>query len=97
MVVSLFNHSQELDLVRAALRALQGVPTAVSWLEQLAADFLSSAADRSSEKFSRLWTRSSSSRSLGKVLKEFAKAGRVACQLDHFTSFFCNLQTDSHV
>lgn len=82
--------------MRAALRALQGVPTAVSWLEQLAADFSSTAADRSSESLTTLWTRSSSSCSLSKVLTEFAKAGRVACQLDYFTNFFLNQQTDSH-
>ena len=81
----------------AALRALQGVPTAVSWLEQLAADYSSTAADRSSENLTTLWTRSSSSCSLSKVLTEFAKAGRVACQLDYFTSFLLNQQIDSHM
>ncbi|KAG0584341.1 hypothetical protein KC19_3G204200 [Ceratodon purpureus] len=91
-----FDSIQESDLVRAALLALQGVPTAVSWLEQLAADFSSTAADRSSESFTTLWTRSSSSSSLSKVLTEFAKAGRVACQLDYFTSFFLNQRTDSY-
>lgn len=92
-----FDSIQESELVTAALRALQGVTTAVSWLEQLAADFSSTAADRSSEKFTTLWTRSSSSCSLSKVLTEFAKAGRVACQLDYFTSFFLNQQTDPHM
>lgn len=83
--------------MRAALHALQGIPTAVSWLEQLAAEFSSTAADRSSESFKTLWTRSSSSCSLSKVLTEFAKAGRVACQLDYFTSFFLNQQTGPYM
>jgi gamma-tubulin complex component 6 len=83
--------------VRAALCALQGIPTAVCWLEHLAATFSSTAADRSSDKLQTLWLRSSSTLSLSKVLAEFAKTGRVVYQLDCFTSFFLDKRNDMYV
>lgn len=83
--------------MRAALYALQGVPAAVSWLQQLAASFTSTAADRSSHNLHTLWVRSSSTVALGKVLTEFAKAGRVAYQLEAFASFFLDEKAGSYL
>lgn len=80
---------QEAELVRESLYALQGLPSAVRRLEHLSAVYLATEADiRALRVSGTIWSRTASSNAVGKLLLEFANAGRVRCCLDLFVKFF---------
>ncbi|KAL3682125.1 hypothetical protein R1sor_000147 [Riccia sorocarpa] len=80
--------TEESDLVRDALYALQGLPSAVKKLDRLARSYSATSADKSSQFLNTLWARSVSAAALGKLLSVLARAGQLRCQLDAFVGFF---------
>ncbi|KAL3518746.1 hypothetical protein ACH5RR_021335 [Cinchona calisaya] len=84
----------EASLVRLVLTALQGVESALIAVDQLSALFSSDAADRTSHRISSLWTRSSSTRSLGNLLMSIGKFGFIVFLLQKFVVHFSCLNPD---
>ncbi|KAL2610928.1 hypothetical protein R1flu_022620 [Riccia fluitans] len=86
--------TEESDLVRDALYALQGLPSAVKKLDRLARSYNATSADKSSQNWNSLWTRCVSATALGKLLSLLADAGHLRCQLDAFVCFFLDGRLD---
>lgn len=84
----------EASLVRLAMNALQGVQSAVVSIEKLSASFCSDPADRSFHRITSLWSRTSSTHSLGMILKSIGHSGCLVFLLREFVEYFANLQPD---
>ncbi|KAF8039693.1 hypothetical protein BT93_B2031 [Corymbia citriodora subsp. variegata] len=84
----------EASLVRLAMNALQGVQSAVISIEKLSASFCSDPADRSFHRITSLWNRTSSTHSLGMILKSISHSGCLVFLLRKFVEYFANLHPD---
>ncbi|XP_048136098.1 uncharacterized protein LOC115734393 isoform X3 [Rhodamnia argentea] len=84
----------EASLVRLAMNALQGVQSAVTSIEKLSASFCSDPADRSFHRITSLWNRTSSTHSLGMILKSIGHSGCLVLLLRKFVEYFANLHPD---
>ncbi|XP_056165819.1 uncharacterized protein LOC115679045 isoform X2 [Syzygium oleosum] len=84
----------EASLVRLAMNALQGVQSAVVSIEKLSASFCSDPADRSFHRITSLWNRTSSTHSLGMILKSIGRSGCLVFLLGKFVEYFANLHPD---
>ena len=60
---------QDGDLVRLALHALYGVKSSLDEIDELFVLFSSNPADRTSNRVANVWSRSSSTMSVGHILK----------------------------
>ncbi|XP_071912520.1 uncharacterized protein [Coffea arabica] len=84
----------ESSLVRLVLTALQGLESALIAVDQLSALFCSVSADRTFHRISSLWSRSSSTRSLGNLLKSIGQFGCIVFLLHKFVAYFSHLNAD---
>lgn len=78
----------EAMLVRLVMNALQGVKSALDSIELLSASFCSIPADRTFHRIPCLWHRSSSTNSLGKILKSIGHSGHIFFHLRKFVDYF---------
>ncbi|KAJ1272451.1 hypothetical protein BS78_06G202500 [Paspalum vaginatum] len=76
------------DLVRLALHALYGVKSSLDEIEELSVLFSSNPADRTSNRVSNVWSRSSSTTSVGHILKSIRSAGLAVFFLCKFVHFY---------
>lgn len=80
--------------MRLAMNALQGVQSAVVSIEKLSASFCSDPADRTFHRITSLWNRTSSTHSLGMILKSIGRSGCLVFLLGKFVEYFANLHPD---
>lgn len=78
-------------MVRLALNALQGLESALISIEKLAVAFCCDPADRTFHRIPNLWNRSSSTHSLGKILKSIGCSGILVFLIRKFVDHFRNL------
>ncbi|WVZ86763.1 hypothetical protein U9M48_033497, partial [Paspalum notatum var. saurae] len=76
------------DLVRLAFHALYGVKSSLDEIEELSVLFSSNPADRTSNRVSNVWSRSSSTTSVGHILKSIRSAGLAVFFLCKFVYFY---------
>ncbi|KAH9699203.1 Spc97 / Spc98 family of spindle pole body (SBP) component [Citrus sinensis] len=81
----------EASVVRLALNALQGLESALISIEKLAVAFCCDPADRTFHRIPNLWNRSSSTHSLGKILKSIGCSGILVFLMRKFVDHFRNL------
>lgn len=81
-------------MVRLAMNGLQGVRSSLVSIEKLSAAFCSDPADRTFHQIPSLWTRSSSTHALGKILKTIGCSGSSVFLLYKFVDHFTNLNLD---
>ncbi|XP_062183615.1 uncharacterized protein LOC133887670 isoform X2 [Phragmites australis] len=77
-------------LVRLALHALHGVKSSLDEIEELSVLFSSNPADRTSHRVANVWSRSSSTTSVGHILKSIRSTGLAIfflCKFVHFHLF----------
>lgn len=75
-------------LVRLALHALHGVKSSLDEIEELSVLFSSSPADRTSHRVANVWSRSSSTTSVGHILKSICSTGLAVYFLCKFVQFY---------
>lgn len=80
--------------MRIALNALQGIESALITIEKLCAAFYSDPADRTFRRIPNLWNRSSSTLSLGRILKSIGQSGCIVFLLHKFVDHFINFESD---
>ncbi|NP_001348363.1 uncharacterized protein LOC100381487 [Zea mays] len=75
-------------LIHLALHALYGVKTSLDEIEELSALSSSNPADRTSNRVPNVWLRSSSTTSMGSILKSFRSTGLAVFFLCKFVHFY---------
>ncbi|KAF8702493.1 hypothetical protein HU200_032872 [Digitaria exilis] len=75
-------------LVRLALHALYGVKSSLYEIDELFVLFSSNPADRTSNRVANVWSRSSSTTSVGHILKSIRSAGLAVFFLCKFVQFY---------
>jgi len=75
-------------LVHLALHALYGVKSSLDEIEELSALFSSNPADRTSNRVTNVWLRSSSTTSVGSILKSLRSTGLAVFFLHKFVHFY---------
>lgn len=80
--------------MRLALNALQGVESSIISIEKLSAAFCSDPADRTFHRIADLWSRSTSTHALGKILKSIGSYAYLVFLLKKFVEYFLNLNLD---
>ncbi|KAL5708845.1 hypothetical protein ACHQM5_019600 [Ranunculus cassubicifolius] len=78
----------EVNLVRLAINALQGVEASLYTIEKLSESFCTNSADRTCHGIPSLWYRSSSTNALGKILKSIGRSGFIAFLIRRFVDYF---------
>uniref|UniRef100_A0A0E0DHA4 Gamma-tubulin complex component n=1 Tax=Oryza meridionalis TaxID=40149 RepID=A0A0E0DHA4_9ORYZ len=76
------------SLVRLALHALHGVKSSLDEIEELSVLFFSCPADRTSHRVANVWSRSSSTTSVGNILKSIRTTGLSVLFLCKFLHFY---------
>uniref|UniRef100_A0A0E0M8H9 Gamma-tubulin complex component n=1 Tax=Oryza punctata TaxID=4537 RepID=A0A0E0M8H9_ORYPU len=76
------------SLVRLALHALHGVKSSLDEIEELSVLFFSCPADRTSHRVANVWSRSSSTTSVGNILKSIRTTGLAVFYLCKFLHFY---------
>ncbi|KAG2574069.1 hypothetical protein PVAP13_7KG325200 [Panicum virgatum] len=76
------------DLVRLALHALYGVKSSLDEVDELFVLFSSNPADRTSNRVANVWSRSSSTMSVGHILKSIRSTGLAVFFLCKFVHFY---------
>uniref|UniRef100_A0A0E0KU22 Gamma-tubulin complex component n=1 Tax=Oryza punctata TaxID=4537 RepID=A0A0E0KU22_ORYPU len=76
------------SLVRLALHALHGVKSSLDEIEELSVLFFSCPADRTSHRVANVWSRSSSTTSVGNILKSIRTTGLAVLFLCKFLHFY---------
>ncbi|CAL5069418.1 unnamed protein product [Urochloa decumbens] len=76
------------DLVRLALHALYGVKSSLDEIDELFVLFSSNPADRTSNRVANVWSRSSSTTSVGHILKSIRSTGLAVFFLCKFVHFY---------
>lgn len=84
----------EESLVRLAMFALEGVQSALISVKEFSTAFCSEPADRTILQIPSLWTRSSSTHALGKLLNSIGCSGLIVFLLHCFVHHFTNLEAD---
>ncbi|KAE8037663.1 hypothetical protein FH972_010235 [Carpinus fangiana] len=84
----------EESLVRLAMFALQGVQSALISSKKLSAAFCSEPADRTIHRIPSLWSRSSSTHALGKILNSIGCSGSIVFLLHNFVDYFTKSKLD---
>jgi hypothetical protein len=79
---------QDDALIHLALHALYGVKTSLDEIEELSALSSSNPADRTSNRVPNVWLRSSSTTSMGSILKSFRSTGLAVFFLCKFVHFY---------
>ncbi|CAM0903326.1 unnamed protein product [Alopecurus aequalis] len=75
-------------LVRLALHALHGIKSSLDEIEELSVLFSSSPADRTSHRVANVWSRSSSTASVGHILNSICSTGLAVFFLSKFVHFY---------
>ncbi|KAL5650290.1 hypothetical protein ACJX0J_041099, partial [Zea mays] len=75
-------------LIHLALHALYGVKSSLDEIEELSVLFSSNPADRTSNRVTNVWLRSSSTISVGSILKSLRSTGLVVFFLCKFVHFY---------
>lgn len=84
----------EASMVRLVMNALQGVQSALVSIEKISAAFCSDPADRTFNRIPNLWTRSTSTHALGKILISIGCSGSLVLLLHKFVDYFTNGNLD---
>ncbi|XP_047332272.1 uncharacterized protein LOC124935884 [Impatiens glandulifera] len=84
----------EASLVRLAMNALQGTESSLLSIEKLCAKFSCESSDRTFHRINNLWNRSSSTLSLGKILKSIGFSGCTIFLLHKFVEEFSYVNVD---
>ncbi|XP_065865805.1 uncharacterized protein [Euphorbia lathyris] len=84
----------EASLVRLAFNSLQGLESALVCIQQLSAAFCTDPADRSFHGIPSLWSRSSSTHALGRILNSIGCFGSLVFLLRKFVDNFMNIPMD---
>jgi hypothetical protein len=79
---------QDDALIHLALHALYGVKSSLDEIEELSVLFSSNPADRTSNRVTNVWLRSSSTISVGSILKSLRSTGLVVFFLCKFVHFY---------
>ena len=79
---------QDSALVRLALHALHGIKSSLDEIAELSVLFSSSPADRSSHRVANVWSRSSSTASVGHILNSICSTGLAVFFLCKFVHFY---------
>ena len=79
---------QDDALVRLALHALYGVKSSLDEIDELFLLFSSNPADRTSNRVANVWSRSSSTMSVGHILKSIRSTGLAVFFLCKFVHFY---------
>ena len=79
---------QDDALVHLALHALYGVKSSLDEIEELSALFSSNPSDRTSNRVTNVWFRSSSTTSVGSILKSLRSTGLAVFFLHKFVHFY---------
>lgn len=87
---------QDDALVRLALHALNGVKSSLDEIEELSLLFSSIPADRTSARVSNVWSRSSSTTSVGHILMSIRSAGLAVFFLCKFVHFYLFQNREMH-
>ncbi|CAI0452396.1 unnamed protein product [Linum tenue] len=86
----------ETSLVRLALNAMQGVASALLSIEKLSVAFYSDSADRTYHRIPSLWSRSSSTQAMGKILNSIGCFGCLVFLLRKFVDHFTCLSSETY-
>ncbi|KAL2349563.1 hypothetical protein Fmac_003563 [Flemingia macrophylla] len=84
----------ESSLVRLAMNAMQGSKSSLVSIQNISATFCSDPADRTFLHIPNLWNRSSSTCSLGNLLKSIGCTGTLVFLLRTFVDYFTNINVD---
>ncbi|CAN0923345.1 Gamma-tubulin complex component 6 [Linum grandiflorum] len=92
---SLASSVSEASLVRLALNALQGVESSLLSIEKISAAFYADPADRTYFGISSVWSRSSSTQALAKILNSIGSFGCLVFLLRKFVDHFTCLNSET--